>query len=397
MLLLPLLPRKNKLEYLDVSRNQIQSINVNGSFSGRVFLEPSLTKEHTCFHHLRYLDMSYNNLQSLPESIFYTTLSLQDLIVSNNCIQSFSLSRDLLPKLRILDLSYNTLQTFSITHKSLQSLEELYLQGNDLTTLDYHTFQRLPNLKLLQLQQNNLEICQQNIFDNSASCVSFAAIPNLEYLYLSENNLQRLPANAFRNTPLKLLDLSLNPGLFLNQDTFSSLENSLVHLFLKENNITKLNTDLSSLTSLKYVDLSTNQLTVLPMWNWESSIESLNLQNNNLVTLDYSTVLVLERSLKTLYMGSNPLNCCSNLAFLHMVQHSAVVVPDIEAVTCVYVEDSEPVNIEKVTQEMCDNLQKESGNVIMFVVVALVLMVTLALLIKCCQSRRRRRNRSFRA
>lgn len=397
MLLLPLLPRKNKLEYLDVSRNQIQSINVNGSYSGRVFLEPSLTKEHTCFHHLRYLDMSYNNLQSLPESIFYTTLSLQDLIVSNNCIQSFSLSRDLLPKLRILDLSYNTLQTFSITHKSLQSLEELYLQGNDLTTLDYHTFQRLPNLKLLQLQQNNLEICQQNIFDNSASCVSFAAIPNLEYLYLSENNLQRLPANAFRNTPLKLLDLSLNPGLFLNQDTFSSLENSLVHLFLKENNITKLNTDLSSLTSLKYVDLSTNQLTVLPMWNWESSIESLNLQNNNLVTLDYSTVLVLERSLKTLYMGSNPLNCCSNLAFLHMVQHSAVVVPDIEAVTCVYVEDSEPVNIEKVTQEMCDNLQKESGNVIMFVVVALVLMVTLALLIKCCQSRRRRRNRSFRA
>ncbi|XP_055082908.1 transforming growth factor beta activator LRRC32 [Periophthalmus magnuspinnatus] len=402
--LLPLIPRKNKLEYLDISRNQIQGVNVTGSYSGQIFFlctclvpAPSLTKHHTCFYHLRYLDMSYNNFQSLPESLFYTMMSLEVLNVSNNCITSFSLSRDLLPKVRILNLSENFLQTFQITPETLPSLEELYLNRNSLTTLGFQTFKSLPNLRVLHLQENNIHICPHNILDNSESCVSFESIPNLEYLDLSENNLQRIPSGAFRNTPLKHLDLSLNPGLVLHRDSFSGLENSLVHLFLKENNITALNSDLSLLTNLKYVDLSTNQLTTLPMWNRESSIESLNLQNNNLVTLDYSTVLALERSLKTLYVGSNPLSCCSNLPFLNMLQHSAVVVPDIEAVTCVYLEDSEPVNIEKVTQEMCENLQNGSVNVIMIVVVALVLIIMLILLIKCCQSRKRKRNRSYRA
>lgn len=402
--LLPLIPRKNKLEHLDVSRNQIQSVNVTGSYSEQIFFfctclapPPSATKHHTCFHHLRYLDMSYNNFQSLPQSLFYTMLSLEVLNISNNCLTSFSITHHLLPKVRNLDLSENSLQTFQISPEGLLSLEELYLNGNSLTILDFQTFQSLPSLRLLHLQQNDIQVCPHNVFDDSGSCVVFESIPSLEYLDLSENHLQKLPANAFQNTPLKHLDLSANPGLILHQDTFTGLENSLVHLFLKENNITELNSDLSSLTNLKYVDLSTNQLTTLPMWNQESSIESLNLQNNNLVSLDYSTVLALERSLKTLYMGSNPLRCCSNLAFLHMLQHSAVVVADIEAVTCVYLEDSEPVNIEKVTQEMCENLENGSVNVIVAVVVALVLMVMVVLLIKCCQSRRRKRRRSYRA
>lgn len=403
--LLPLIPRKNKLEFLDVSRNQIQNINVTGTYSGQIFFfctclapPPSVTKDHTCFHHLRFLDMSYNNFQSLPECLFHTMLSLEVLNVSNNCITSFTLTREnLLPKVHILDLSENSLETFQISSESLQSLEELYLNGNTLTVLNFQTFQSLSNLRRLHLQRNNIQICPHRIVDESGSCVVFESIPNLEYLDLSENNLHRLPANAFQNTPLKRLDLSANQGLVLHPDTFSGLENSLEHLFLKENNITELNSDLSTLTNLKYVDLSTNQLTTLPMWNQESSIESLNLQNNNLVILDHNTVLALERSLKTLYMGSNPLSCCSNLPFLHMLQHSAVVVPDIEAVTCVYLEDSEPMNIEKVTQEMCENLQNGSVNVVMAVVVALVLAVALVLIIKCCQSRKRRRRRSYRA
>ncbi|XP_030010770.1 transforming growth factor beta activator LRRC32 [Sphaeramia orbicularis] len=408
MSLLPLLPRKNKLEYLDVSRNQIQSINVTGSIEGQIYFmctclaaPPSFSKHHQCFYHLKYLDMSYNSLKSLPQFLFSTMVSLEVLNVSNNCISSFSVSAGLLKNVRIINLSYNSLQTLTFAENALQSLEELYLSGNELTTLDYHTFQRLPNIRLLHLQQNNLRVCTSAVPDQNhpdpSGCVSFSSVSNLEYLYLSENSLQTLPPNTFSDTPLKLLDLSLNPGLDMKQDSLRGLENSLVHLFLRENNITELNTDLASLTSLKYVDLSTNQLTTLPMWNKESSIESLNLQNNNLVSLEYSTVLALERTLKTIYMGSNPLSCCRNLPFLHMVQNSAVVVPDIETVTCVYMEDTEPVNIEKVTQEMCQNLENGSVNIIMIIVVGLVLMITLVLLIKCCHSRRRKRNRSFSA
>ncbi|XP_044077356.1 transforming growth factor beta activator LRRC32 isoform X2 [Siniperca chuatsi] len=389
MLYFPLLPRKNMLEYLDVSRNQLQSINVTGNpeKNTNVFLND-----------LRYLDMSYNQLKSIPESFFYCMGSLEVLNVSNNCIGSFSITDErLLQTVKIINLSYNSLQSLTFGENALQSLEKLFLQGNDLTTLDHQIFQRLPSIKHLQLQQNNLEICalDQN-HRGPPDCVSFSSIPNLQFLYLSENNLRTLPANAFANTPLKLLDLSLNPGLDMDKDSLSGLEYSLVHLLLRENNISSLNTDLSSLRSLKDVDLSTNHLTILPMWIKESSIESLNLQNNNLVTLEYSTMLALEHSLKTLYMGSNPLSCCSNLGFLHMVQHSAVVVPDIETVTCVHEEYSEPVNIEKVTQEMCHR-SGIHNYIIVVVVIALLVMILLGLLVRCCHTRKRKHNRSFSA
>ncbi|XP_042355351.1 transforming growth factor beta activator LRRC32 isoform X2 [Plectropomus leopardus] len=383
----PLLPRNNVLEYLDVSRNQLQSLNVTGSPETKVF-----------FYHLRYLDMSYNQLKSIPESFFYCMASLEVLNVSNNCISSFSITNEgLLQTVKIINLSYNTLQSLKFRENTLPSLEKLLLHGNDLTTLDHQIFQRLPNINHLQLQQNNLQICSsdQNHQD-SPGCVSFSSISNLQFLNLSENNLQTLPANLFANTPLTLLDLSLNPGVDMDKDSLSGLEHSLVHLLLRENNISSLNTDLSSLTSLKHIDLSTNQLTTLPMWNKDSSIESLNLQHNNLVTLEYRTMLALERSLKTLYMGSNPLSCCSNLDFLHMVQHSAVVVPDIETVTCVHEEYSEPVNIEKVTKEMCHRPGVQNY-IIALVVIALAAMIVLGLLVKCCHLRKRKPNRSFNA
>uniref|UniRef100_A0A3B4TZB1 Leucine rich repeat containing 32 n=1 Tax=Seriola dumerili TaxID=41447 RepID=A0A3B4TZB1_SERDU len=319
----PFLPRQNVLEYLDVSRNHLRSINVSASSERRTFL-----------NHLRYLDMSYNQLKSIPESFFCFMGSLEVLNVSNNCIGSFSITNEgLLPKVKIINLSYNSLQSLTFNENILQSLEKLFLQGNDLTTLDHQVFQRLPSIRYLQLQQNNLKICASEQKQQEAAltdqnhqhppgCVSFSSVHSLRFLYLSENNLQTLPANAFANTSLKLLDLSLNPGLDMDKDSLSGLEHSLVHLLLRENNISRLNTDLSLLKSLKNVDLSTNQLTSLPMWDKESSIESLNLQNNNLVTVEYSTMLALERSLKTLYMGSNPLNCCTNLGFLHVVQRS---------------------------------------------------------------------------
>ncbi|KAM7373984.1 hypothetical protein PAMP_006664 [Pampus punctatissimus] len=391
----PLLPKHNILEYLDISRNQLQSINVTATNSNIIVNK----------YHLRYLDMSYNQLKSIPENFFSPMVSLEVLNVSNNCIGSFSITHEsILKTVRIINLSYNSLQTLTFGENTLQLLEELLLQGNNLNTLDHQTFQRLPNIKHLQLQQNNLKICpteeKPSVTDHNhqdtSGCVSFSFVPNLQFLNLSANKLETLPANAFANTPLRLLDLSLNPGLEMDKDSLLSVEHSLVHLLLSKNNIYKLNTDLSLLRSLKYVDLSINQLTILPKWHKDSSIESLNLQNNSLVTLEYSTMIALERSLKTLYMGSNPLNCCKNLVFLNLVQHSAVVVPDIKTVTCIHEDNSEPVNIKNVTQEMCHGQQK-ANYIIIAVVIVSVVTIVLGLLVKCSHLRKRKRNRSFRA
>uniref|UniRef100_A0A669D473 Leucine rich repeat containing 32 n=1 Tax=Oreochromis niloticus TaxID=8128 RepID=A0A669D473_ORENI len=355
MLFFPHLPKNNCLKYLDLSKNQIQNIKFMGNIT---------------FNCLRYLDMSYNQLKKMPEEYFSMMGSLE------------------------------VLNSLTFGENTVQSLEELFLQGNDLTTLDYQIFQRLPNIKYLHLQQNNLQVCDSEPTDQNhkdpQSCVSFLSVPKLEALYLSENNLRSLPANTFANTPLKVLDLSLNPGLDMHKDSLSGLEHSLVHLSMRKNNISILKADLSLLRSLKYVDLSTNQLTTLPTWSKESSIESLNLQNNHLVTLEYSTILALKRSLKTLYMGSNPLSCCGNLRFITMVQQSAVVIPDIETVTCVHEDYSEPVSIKKVTQTMCHGPPVQNY-IITVIVLLLLVMIVFVLWVKCCHSRRRKHNRGFRA
>lgn len=386
MLYFPLLPQSNVLKHLDVSRNRLQSVDVTGN--------PE-TRNTVFFYHLQFLDLSYNQLKSLPETFFYCMGSLEVLNVSHNCISSFSLTnKRLLQSVKVINLSHNSLQSLTFGENTLQSLEKLYLQGNDLAVLAPQTFQRLPNLNHLQVQQNNLKICPSDA--DVRDCVFFGSIPNLLFLNLSENSLRTVPPNAFRNTSLTLLDLSLNPGLDMDKRSLAGLENSLVHLLLRENNISGLNTDLSSLRSLKRIDLSTNQLTTLPTWNKESSIESLNLQNNNLVTIEYSTMLTLERSLKTLYMGSNPLSCCRNLDFLHMVQHSALVVPDIETVTCVHEEHSEPVNIERVTKDMCHSAGIQSY-VIVALMILLVSIVAVGLLIKCLHARKQKHRRNFRA
>lgn len=385
MLYFPLLPQNNVLEYLDVSRNRLQSVDVTGNPETHI---------RVFFNHLRFLDLSYNQLKSLPETFFYCMGSLEVLNVSHNCISSFSLTnKRLLQSVKVINLSHNSLQSLTFGENTLQSLEKLHLQGNNLAVLDPQIFQRLPSLNHLQLQQNNLKICPSD--PDIQDCVFFGSIPNLLFLNLSENNLRTVPPNAFHNTSLTLLDLSMNPGLDTDKRSLTGLENSLVHLLLRENNISGLNTDLSSLRSLKRIDLSTNQLTTLPTWNKESSIESLNLQNNNLVTIEYNTMLTLERSLKTLYMGSNPLSCCRNLDFLHMVQHSALVVPDIETVTCVHEEYPEPVKIEMVTKEMCHSVGIQNYSIAL--IILLVSLIALGLLITCLRARKQKHRRNFRA
>ncbi|XP_072230938.1 transforming growth factor beta activator LRRC32 [Leuresthes tenuis] len=400
MLYFPHISENNMLEFLNISRNQLQTVNVTGSKE---------KQSNLIFNHLKYLDMSYNQLKSIPEHLFFKCMgSLEVLNMSNNCIRSFSVThKSLLKTVKVINLSYNSLQSLNFGENTLRSLKRLFLQGNDLSVLDPQIFQRVSSIKYLHLEQNNVKICgseqnqhEQTLTDQNhwdpPGCVSFSSVPNLHFLYLSENNLRTLPENAFVDTPLKLLDLSLNPGLDMHKGSLSGLEHSLVHLLLRENNISSLNTDLSSLKSLKHVDLSTNQLNTLPMWNKDSSIESLNLRNNKLVTLDHQTILALEHSLKTLYMGTNPLSCCDNLGFLHIVQHSTVVVPDIETVTCIHEEYSEPVNIEKVTQEMC-HLEHVPNYIIVLVLTLLVGMILFGVLVKCCHLRKKKHNRSFTA
>ncbi|XP_064207323.1 transforming growth factor beta activator LRRC32 [Anguilla rostrata] len=400
----PVLPKRNKLIYLDLSRNLMRSVNTTN------IMEDALSASqnaHNDLPRLLYLDLSYNQIKSISASFFGGLGALEFLNLSNNCLESFSVDRNSpLNNLKILDLSFNALQNLSFEENTLRSLEELYLNGYVLGPIEPSIFRRLPRIRDLHLQQSYLTMCgshhrlsPKGYRSQAGNCIFFSSIPTLSRLYLSGPGLQSVPQGAFHGTPLRVLDLSRNPGLDIHKNAFSGLEKSLTHLSLRENDLLALSTDLSLLSGLRDVDLSLNRLTALPLWNKESSIESLNLQSNSLVTLEYSTVLALEKTLKTLYLGSNPLSCCGNLQFLHMVQGSSLDIPDISSVTCRYTQSSEreEVAIASVQQERCETLDRKSLGIIIITITALVLIAVLVLFSKLCHPRRYRLTRSFKA
>ncbi|KPP63613.1 leucine-rich repeat-containing protein 32-like [Scleropages formosus] len=412
----PIVPRRNKLMYLDLSRNLLRGINTIPPAEELELMSDSRFPTHPQTDHknihndlsrLLYLDMSYNQIKSIPSSFFNYTRSLEVLNLSNNCLEAFSVNHlSPLNSLKILDLSFNALQNLSFGENTLQSLEELYLTANNLRAIDSAIFYRLPSIRELHLQHNFLRICgllhrppQRSHHLHSTDCIIFSSVHTLRSLYLSGNSIEFVPQCAFHGSPLAVLDLSQNPGLILHKNAFTGLESSLTYLSLRGNDLHVLNTDLFVLSSLRDVDLSDNKLTSLPLWNKESAIQSLNLQNNCLVILEYNTMLVLERTLKTLYLGSNPLSCCTNTRFLQMVQRSTVDIPDIASVTCQYTQDSEQVEISitSVSQEHCEMLNRKSLSIIVIIITSLVLIAVLVLLSKLCHPRRHRLRGSFKA
>jgi len=175
------------------------------------------------------LDLSQNNLTSLPESIGRLT-NLQELNLESNKLTS-------LPE--------------SIGR--LTNLEFLYLIGNRLTSLP-ESIGRLTNLVSIQLRQNNLTSLPESI----------GRLTKLEMLELSQNNLTSLPESIGRLTNLK-------------------------HLYLYDNNLTSLPDSIGKLTNLEELHLDYNKLTTLPeSFGKLTKLERLCLKNNNLRSLPES-------------------------------------------------------------------------------------------------------------
>lgn len=195
------------LKILNVSHNQIAKIPKN-SF-------PKLYELHT-------IDLSYNNLSDIFNSVFQTLFSL-----------------------RMLDLSHNSLETLKpSTFGALPTLLELDLSYNQLRDIARSALTRLASMRNLIVRGNNLETLFQ--------------LPiSVSHLDLSNNQIQQLPPKFWPSmNSLLSLDLSYNLlGDNLVQGSFQNLL-TLQKLNLNYNGITKPPwAALSDLTALQYVYL----------------------------------------------------------------------------------------------------------------------------------------------
>ncbi|XP_017285962.1 volume-regulated anion channel subunit LRRC8E [Kryptolebias marmoratus] len=219
-----------------------------------------------------------SNLRKIPPSVADVASQLQHLRIHNEGVklQAFS-SLKKLTTLVSLELSGCELERIPSAVFSLNSLQELDLKDNKLTTVEeILSLQHCRRLVMLRLWHNKITYIPEHI---SKLCT-------LETLDVSWNKLRKLPSRLFYCTKLRHLDVSHNQltslppevsilqGLQFFSAAFNSLETLPEELFsckrlktlvLGNNCLSSLSSRVSNLAQLVRLDIKGNRLESLPV------------------------------------------------------------------------------------------------------------------------------------
>ncbi|XP_029959220.1 toll-like receptor 21 [Salarias fasciatus] len=158
---------------------------------------------------------------------------------------------------------------------SLPHLQDLRLDRNNLSDIDYLAFHELHELKSLNLSLNNISQLNPDVFQD---------LSNLTFLSLTNNQLKQLPETIF-STVLELNTLIMRQNLLTN---FSAIATSVSHL----RNLRILDLCINNLTSLTHTEVTlpkslttlyvcrNNLLTLGCKWSFLASIQVLDLSYN---------------------------------------------------------------------------------------------------------------------
>lgn len=150
------------------------------------------------------LDASNNNISMLEMED--DSSILETLIVANNSLVNITSWFRRLRSLKQLDISWNKIGRLNIgAFANLKKLNKLYLKRTQLSGIDYGTFANQMELKVLDISYNDLNHIDFDVF--------FPYLKGLEELYIDGNNLTEagglsLTVNSFPN--LKSIGLSHN-------------------------------------------------------------------------------------------------------------------------------------------------------------------------------------------
>ncbi|KAM8802622.1 extracellular matrix protein 2 isoform 3-T4 [Rhynchonycteris naso] len=311
------------LERLDLSKNNITS----SGMSPKAF---KLLKK------LMYLNMDGNNLVEIPSELPPT---LQELKINENNLRAIgeeSLSD--LNQLLTLELEGNNLSETNvnpIAFKPLKSLsylrlgrnkfriipqglpasiEELYLENNQIEEITEICFNHTKNINVIVLCYNKIEenriaplawINQENLESIDLSYNKLYQVPSylpksLLHLVLLGNRIERIPGYVFGHMKpgLEYLYLSFNK---LSDDgvhrvSFYGAYHSLRELFLDHNDLLSIPPGVQEMKALHFLRLNNNKIrNVLAEQicstdeENESALEHLHLENNYIKTREISS------------------------------------------------------------------------------------------------------------
>jgi Leucine-rich repeat (LRR) protein len=305
-----------------------------------------------------------NNKISVVESRSFSNLSsLSFVYLTNNVIQKIQPDAFVdTPSVTYINLDSNHLTEIP-SLGNLQKLQQLYIQANYITNLNFPpAYRRLENLVDIGLSNNAIEKLDDATFENlnntnvrkielsrnklsQISKEAFVWFRNIQSLKIGWNPLTssdletafyglvgtpltslnidnvtldgHLPSSTFqllRNTSIKYLSMKNNKMGNIPQRGFADLK-QLLYLDLRASGIFTISeTALEGLDALNTLFLNDNQLSSVPR-GLPPSLQKLYLNGNQITALQKNIFSNLSK-LQLLYLGNNKISKLENDAFL---------------------------------------------------------------------------------
>jgi Leucine-rich repeat (LRR) protein len=284
--------------------------------------------------HILVLDLSHNELISVPESLRHLKV-LQTLDLSHNSIDRLEGASILgLTQLWRLQLRKNRIRTLNIDIlKNLQSLQIVDLSSNDLAEVERGSFDACSQLQAIRLDGNSLTH-MDGLFSN---------LEKLIWLNMSSNALKDFDY-AMVPRALHWLDISHNEIVELGNYYDLTGEIALATVDASFNKIRQLgpNSVPDSVETLSLNDNAIEQIVPYTFFK-KASLAKVDLTVNNLKSVDRNALRLASDivRLPDFFLGGNPIECDCDMVWFKSIndednlqQHNYPRVRDIESIYC---------------------------------------------------------------
>ncbi|XP_076544303.1 artichoke [Osmia lignaria lignaria] len=279
------------LSVIRLDRNRINRLNEGAFMDLPVLTRIYLSRNHItevfagAFQRmpaLKTLDLNHNLIHRVHPEFFPRRPgnSLEEMWLINNDLSHVAELRSImeaLPRLKFLDVSYNQIEEIPFgALRGHLTLERLHLDHNRVAFLQRETFTAMPALRELRLKNNSLSNLLEAPFWN---------LPALKGLDLSENYFRHVEPRLLANLPsLRRLDLSGNAVGLIEPDSFLATP-ALEHVNLSGNALSVLHPlTFHHLNNLYELDVGWNRmLEIVP--GLPGNIEHLYMPMNRIVVL----------------------------------------------------------------------------------------------------------------